>query len=92
MYTSLARGGGAVIPPSATVGSYRCAWPDYGRPSIHITFGIDPGSTTIVYLPATAGRISILDVRARFMGLAVADQLLQHDDASDTTLTYGVGR
>jgi hypothetical protein len=61
-------------------------------PSIHTTLGADLGSTIDVCCPAAAGRISILDTLARLMGPVVIGQLLQHDDAQDAALTYGLGR
>jgi hypothetical protein len=91
MYPSLTQGGGAATPPSVVAGSCRCAWPDYGWHVIHTTLGLNPGSTTNVRHPAAAGRTSILDALARLVGLAVTGQLLQHDDALDVALTYGVG-
>jgi hypothetical protein len=77
-------------PPSAVVDSRRCAWPDHGRPSIHTTLGTNLSFVTDVRCLPAAGHISILDALAWFMGPTVAGQLLQHDDASDTALTYRV--
>jgi hypothetical protein len=60
-------------------------------PSIHTTLGADLGSTIDVCCPVAAGRISILYTLAQLMGPVVIGQL-QHDDAQDAALTYGLGR
>jgi hypothetical protein len=92
MYPSLAsEGGGAATPPSTAAGSHLCARLDHGRSSIHTTLGSNPDSITDVHRPAATCHISILDALARLVGPAVAAQLLQHDDAPDAALTYGVG-
>jgi hypothetical protein len=83
--------GGAATPPSAATGSHHYAWTNHGRPSIHTTLSVDPSSTTDVRRPVAAGHFYILDVVAHHVGPAIAGQLLQHDDAPDTALTYGVG-
>jgi hypothetical protein len=75
---------------STAASSHRYAWPNHGRPSIHTTLGVDLGSVVDVRCPAAASYISILDVLARLMGLAVTGQLLQHNDALDATIIYGV--
>jgi hypothetical protein len=87
----LLQGGGAATPPSAAIGSHHYAWTNHGRPSIHTTLSADPSSTTDVRRPVAAGHFYILDVVAHHVGPAIAGQLLQHDDAPDTALTYGVG-
>jgi hypothetical protein len=81
---------GEATPPSTAAGSHRYAWPNHGRPSIHTTLGVDLGSVVDVRCPAAASYISILDVLAWLMGLAVTGQLLQHNDALDATIIYGV--
>jgi hypothetical protein len=60
-------------------------------PPFHAIVGANPGSATDVRRPTAAEYISILGVLARLVGLAIDGQLLQHDDALDAALTYGVG-
>jgi hypothetical protein len=72
-------------------GSHRCAWLDHGRPSLYVTLGIHPGFTIDVCRPTATNCVFILDALAFLMGLAVASQLLQHDDAPDAALAHGVG-
>jgi hypothetical protein len=62
----LGGGGAAATPPSPTTDSRRYAWTGHGRPSVHTTLGIDPGSTANVCCPAVACR----------MGPALTSQLL----------------
>jgi hypothetical protein len=85
------RGGAVGTPPFVAAGSHHCAWIDHGQPSVHTTLSTDPGSTTNVHRPAVVGHFSILDVLAWLVRPTVVGQLLQHDDAPDTALTYGVG-
>jgi hypothetical protein len=97
MYPGLARGGGGGVggdtatPPSIAACSCHCVWTDYGRPSVHTTLSIDPGSAKDICRPAAAGHISILDALTWLVGPTVTSQLLQHENALDITLTYRVG-
>jgi hypothetical protein len=84
-------GGATATQSSVVVGPGHCTWPDHGQPSIHTTLVTDLGSTADVHRPAAVGHISILDTLTRLVGSVVAGQLLQHNDARDATLTYGVG-
>jgi hypothetical protein len=81
----------ATSSPFAAACSHRCAWPNYGRPSVHTTIGTDLDSFTDVCHPPAACCISILDALVWLMEPTVVGQLIQHDDAPDATLTYGVG-
>jgi hypothetical protein len=85
-------GGGAVeTPPSIAASSHCCAWSYHGQPSVHTALGTDLDSTADVHRPAATGYFSILGALAWLVGSATTCQLLQHDDALDAALTYGVG-
>jgi hypothetical protein len=93
MYTGLALGVGVeATPPFAEACSYRCAWTDHGRPTVHTTHGADPDSIANVCCLVVAGRFSSLDALARLVGPAFTSKLLQHDNALDAALTYRVAR
>jgi hypothetical protein len=83
--------GAAATLPSAVAGSPRYAWLNHGRPFIHTSLSVDHGSAIDVRHPIAAGHISILDGLPQFVGPTVVGQHLQHNDAPNAALTYGVG-